>query len=157
MTHPYTDPATDRTPRTVLIYTSPALGHLYPMMDVALGLRAAGHRVVVQTLAEPRAVVEAAGVEHRPIADAIESIAMHDYRHASPIAQVRAGFDAWAGRAPHEVEDLRTARHEVDPDLLLVDANTWGAAAYAESSGLPWAAFLPYPLPTSDRNVPAFG
>ena len=51
--------------RRVLIYTSPARGHLYPMMDVALALRDAGHQVTVQTLAGEREAVRTAGVEHR--------------------------------------------------------------------------------------------
>lgn len=36
---------------TILVYTSPARGHLYPIMHVAIALREAGHDVVVQTLA----------------------------------------------------------------------------------------------------------
>jgi UDP:flavonoid glycosyltransferase YjiC (YdhE family) len=32
---------------TILITTSPARGHLYPMMDVALELQRSGHDVVV--------------------------------------------------------------------------------------------------------------
>ena len=52
---------------TILIYTSPALGHLYPMMDVALALRAKGHRVVMQTLASEAEGVQAEGLEYRAI------------------------------------------------------------------------------------------
>lgn len=37
---------------TILIYTSPARGHLYPVMDIAFALRAAGHRVIVKTLSD---------------------------------------------------------------------------------------------------------
>lgn len=37
--------------KTILIYTSPARGHLYPMMDVALELKEQGHDVIIQTLA----------------------------------------------------------------------------------------------------------
>lgn len=142
---------------TVLIYTSPARGHLYPMMDVALALRAAGHRVVVQTLADERGRVLAEGLEHRPIAAAIEALPLRDFRHGNPIAQVRAAFDAWLARAPHEVDDLRATADELAPDLLVVDANTWGAAAFAEAQRRPWASFLPYALPVASRDTPAFG
>ena len=142
---------------TVQIYTSPARGHLYPIMDVALALQAAGHRVVVQTMAEERAVVEGAGVVHRPISPEIEALPLRDYRGGNPLAQLRATAATWLARAPHEVADLRTAMSQEQPDLLLVDANSWGAAAFAEAQGRPWAMFLPYVLPVPSRDAPAFG
>lgn len=142
---------------TILIYTSPARGHLYPMLDVALALRAAGHRVVVQTLADERDRVAAEGLEHRPIAAAIEALPLRDFTQANPIAQVRAAFEAWLARAPHEVGDLRATVADLAPDLLVVDANTWGAAAFAEAQRRPWASFLPYALPVASRDTPAFG
>jgi MGT family glycosyltransferase len=143
--------------RRVLIYTSPARGHLYPMMDVALELRRAGHRVVVQTLAGERARVEGAGVEHRAIAPAIERITLDDHRSGNPLAALKATFDAWLARAPHEIDDLRAACDEIDPDILVIDVNTWGAAAFAESQTAPWALFLPYVLPLASHDTPAFG
>ena len=36
-----------------------------------------------------------------------------------------------------------------------MDINTWGAMAAAESWGGPWAAFAPFPLPLSSRDVAA--
>lgn len=142
---------------TILIYTSPARGHLYPMMDAALALRSAGHRVVVQTLADERERVLVAGLEHRPIATAIEARPLDDHRGANPLAQVRAAFETWLERAPFEVTDLRAASAELDPDLLVVDANTWGGAAFAEAQGRRWAMFLPYVLPVASPDTPAFG
>ena len=142
---------------TVLIYTSPARGHLYPMMDVALALQTAGHRVVVQTLADERANVEAAGVEHRPIAAAIEAIEMEDYNASGMKAQLLAGLGCWMSRAPHEVRDLQSSIDEIGPDLLVVDANSWGASALAQSRRQPWAMFMPYCLPLPSPQTPAFG
>ncbi len=141
----------------ILIYTSPARGHLYPMMDVALALRSSGHDVVVQTLADERATLEAAGVAHRPIAAAIEALPLEDYRGGNPMVQLQRTFDTWLARAPYEVDDLRRAVTEWSPDLLVVDTNTWGAAAYAESLDRPWALFQPYVLPLASPDTPAFG
>jgi MGT family glycosyltransferase len=141
----------------VLIYTSPARGHLYPMMDVGLALQEAGHEVTVQSLAAERDRVQAAGVPHRPIAADIEAIELKDHEAGNPMAQLKASFGAWVDRAPHEVEDLRAATAELAPDLLLVDANTFGAAAFAEAQGRPWAMFLPYALPVPSPDAPAFG
>jgi MGT family glycosyltransferase len=141
----------------VLIYTSPARGHLYPMMDVASALRDAGHAVTVQTLADEKARVEAAGIAHRPIGAAIEAIELEDHAVSGSLAQVRAAYDAWLARAPHELDDLRAADGELAPELLIVDANSYGAAAFAEAQGRPWAMFLPYALPVPSPDVPAFG
>ena len=141
----------------ILIYTSPARGHLYPMMDVALELQAAGHDVAVQTLADERGTLEAAGVAHRRIAPEIEALPLEDYRGGNPMAQLQRTFDTWLARAPHEVEDLRESVAEWSSDLLVVDTNTWGAAAYAESLGRPWALFQPYVLPLASPDTPAFG
>ncbi len=141
----------------VLIYTSPARGHLYPMMDIAIALQGAGHHVVVQTLADERERLAAAGVEHRAIAPAIEALALEDYRGADPMARILRAFDTWLARAPHEVDDLRAACDALAPELLVVDANTWGAAAFAESRGRPWALFMPYALPLASPDTPAFG
>lgn len=143
--------------RTILIYTSPARGHLYPMMDVALALRDRGHRVVVQTLAGEGERVRAAGLEPRPLDPGIEAIPLEDFRAGTPVAQLRRTFDCWLRRAPLEVRDLERSCEELTPDLLLVDANTWGAAALAEGRGRPWAMFLPYCLPVPSRDAPAFG
>lgn len=142
---------------TVLIYTSPARGHLYPIMDVAVSLHEAGHRTVVQTLADDRGPVEAAGPVHRPISPDIEALPLRDYRGGNPLAQLRATAATWLARAPHEVADLRTSVQAERPDLLLVDANSWGAAAFAEAQGRPWAMFLPYVLPVPSPDAPAFG
>jgi MGT family glycosyltransferase len=142
---------------TVLIYTSPARGHLYPMMDVALGLHEAGHHVVVQTLADERDRVVANGLEHRPIAPAIEALDLEDFEAGNPIAQIKRAFACWSSRAPHEIDDLKAACAEVEPDLLVIDGNTWGAAAFAEARGRRWAMFLPYCLPVPSVDAPAFG
>jgi MGT family glycosyltransferase len=142
---------------TVLVYTSPARGHLYPMMDVALALRERGWRVVVQTLAGEGERVRAAGAEHRPIDPRIEALRLADYESGNPIGQLKRTLATWAERAPVELEDLRASCDELSPDLLLIDANTWGAAAFAEARGGPWAMFLPYVLPVPSKDVPAFG
>lgn len=142
---------------TVVLYTSPARGHLYPMVDVALALRAAGHRVVLQTLADERARIEQLGLEHRAIAGAIEALELEDYKGGNPLAQFKAAMACWLARAPHEVEDLKATVAAVSPDLLVVDANSWGAQAFVESRQQKWAMFMPYCLPVPDPKVPVFG
>lgn len=143
--------------KTVLIYTSPARGHLYPMMDVALELKARGYDVTVQTMAAEQKTVEAEGLRHRPIAKEIEERPLEDYREGSPVAQFKSAFRTWLERAPYEIEDLRESAQLLQPDLLIVDVNTWGAAAFAEAQEKPWVMFMPYCLPIASADTPAFG
>lgn len=142
---------------TILVYTSPARGHLYPIMDVAIALSEAGHRVVVQTLADAAGEVAGAGAEHRGIHPRIEALPLDDYKGSNPIAGLRRTVSTFVARAPWEVEDLERSVSEVVPDLLLVDGNSFGAGSFAEASGGPWAQFLPYCLPVPSRDAPAFG
>lgn len=138
---------------TIVLYCSPARGHLYPMVDVALALRARQHRVVVRALASEAPNLEAAGLEHRAIDPRIEALPLEDFKGNNPIAQLRHTLGKWAERAPLEVEDLGAD----EADFLLVDANALGACAAAEASSKPWAMFLPYCLPVPSRDAPAFG
>lgn len=142
---------------TALIYTSPARGHLYPIMDVALALRAAGHNVVVATLAAERDNVTVAGLTHRAIAGDVESVVLDDHRKRGMKAQFEAALSCWATRAEREVPDLKRALDEVEPDITVVDANSWGASALAQSQERPWAMFMPYCLPVPSPDAPAFG
>lgn len=141
---------------TILVYTSPARGHLYPIMHVAIALREAGHNVVVQTLAGEASHVAAAGLSPRAIDPRIEALRHDDYKGSNPLAGLQRAMRTFAARAEFEVEDLERAVAELRPDLLLVDANSFGASAFAEVSGLPWAGFLPYCLPVPSRDAPAF-
>jgi hypothetical protein len=59
--------------------------------------------------------------------------------------------------ARHDGPDLRRAIEEERPEALLIDINTWGAMAAAESSGMPWATWCAYFLPTPSRDAPPFG
>ena len=61
-------------------------------------------------------------------------------------------------RAHHEVPDLEHAIGQVDPDVLLIDVATAGAAAVAEASQRPWARWSPFlhhitPAPDAETVV----
>lgn len=143
--------------KKILIYTSPARGHLYPMMDIAIELKNRGMEVIVQTLSGEKKHVEGENIQHLSISHEIESLTLEDYKENNPIAQFKSAFKSWLSRAPHEIEDLRKSYDEINPDLLIVDVNTWGAAAFAEAQDNPWVMFMPYCLPISSKDTPAFG
>jgi UDP:flavonoid glycosyltransferase YjiC (YdhE family) len=126
-----------------LAYTSPARGHLYPIVPTLLELRDRGHEVHVHTLASECAALDELGLHATPIAAAIEATPLADFDAASMEEALAKAFGTFAERARHEVGDLRDAIAETDPDALLIDITTVGAAALADASGLPWAQPIP--------------
>src|ERR1700682_2603514 len=126
-----------------LAYTSPARGHLYPIVPTLLELRDRGHEVHVRTLASELPALEAVGLHAGPIAPAIEQAPLTDFEAATPPEGLEKAFGTFTERATHEVPDLRRAIAEVDPDGLLIDVTTVGAAALAEAESLPWAQWIP--------------
>ena len=140
-----------------LVYTSPARGHLYPVVPTLEELRRRGHEVVVRTLSSEVGLLRNLGFEAGAIDPAIERREIDDWRARTPIGALQAGLRGFFDRARHDGPDLRRAIEEERPDVLLVDINTWGAMAAAETCGLPWATWCPYFLPTPSRDAPPFG
>ena len=140
-----------------LVYTSPARGHLYPLVPTLSALVRRGHEVHLRTLAREVARMTALGFAAKPIAAEIERREMDDWRASSPPAALRRATRTFIDRAPHEVADLRRAVDEVRPDALYVDCNAWGALAVAEASSLRWAMFAPYFLPFRGAGIPPWG
>lgn len=141
----------------VLAYTSPARGHLFPLVPILDELTARGHGVSLRTLASQVPLMRDRGFDAKPISPAVEAIEHDDHLGKNPPARVRRAMRTFTSRAPHDAEDLQTAIDAVGPDALLVDCMTLGAAAVAERWGGPWAQWFPYPLPVSSRDVPPFG
>ena len=141
----------------VLAYTSPARGHLYPLTPILLELRDRGHDVGVRTLASEVPMAQGLGLDARPIDPTIEAIVLDDWRARTPQQGLARSVRAFADRAPHDAADLLRAIDESDPDVVLVDINSWGAIAAAEQWGGPWAVFCPYPLVLSSVDAPPFG
>lgn len=130
----------------VLAYTSPARGHLNPMMGPLLELRRRGAEVHVRTLTPALDSVRAAGLEAEPLAPEIEAIVHRDHLASNQIASGAMSFRTLGARAPHEVPDFEAALDAVDPDLTIVDCTTYGAKAVAERRGLRWAESQPFLL-----------
>ena len=141
----------------VLAYTSPARGHLNPMMGPLLELAARGAEVHVRTLAAAVSSVREAGLHCEPIDPRIEAIAMDDHRSRSRLAAGERAFAVWAERAAAEVGDFEAALAAVAPDVALVDTTTFGAKAVAEREGLRWVESRPFFLEEPTPGVPPFG
>ena len=141
----------------VLAYTSPARGHLYPLVPILIELGARGHEVAVRTLPAGVDTVRALGCKAEAIDPRIEAIQHDDFTAKTPVGSVKRSSAVFLARADFEVDDLRAAIAAEMPDVLLVDINCWGAVAVAEKSGLPWATVLPYPAPFPGDGIPPFG
>lgn len=142
---------------SILVYTSPARGHLYPALGVSLELRQRGHDVHVYTLAGEVEKVRSLGLHAAPIDPSIEARELDDWKGGNSMQALKLGMSVFGDRAVFEVDDLRSAIEKTSADGLLIDTNSWGAQAAAEASGLPWATFQPYFTPLPAPGVPPFG
>ena len=141
----------------ILAYTSPARGHLYPVVPILDELARHGHSIAVRTLASQVGLMAERGFDAAPIAPAIEAIEHDDYLGRTPSGRLKRSLATFAARSTHEIGDLRAAIAEHRPDALLIDCMTWGATAAAEAWGGPWSQWFPFPMPLPSPDVPPFG
>ena len=141
----------------VLAYTSPARGHLFPLTPILDELHRRGHAVSVRTLGSEVELMRSRGFDAAPIDERIESIAHDDFRARTPTGALKRSLRVFEARAEHDAPDLARAIGEVRPDAVIVDVNSWGAAAAAEAWGGAWASLVPFPLPLRSPGVPPFG
>ena len=141
----------------VLAYTSPARGHLTPMMGPLLELHRRGAEVHVRTLAAGVDNVRAAGLEAAPISPEIEAVVHDDHEARVQMTSGERSFRTLRRRAKHEVPDLEAALAEVRPDVVIVDSTTFGAKALAEREGLRWAVSQPSLLEEPAADGTPFG
>jgi MGT family glycosyltransferase len=141
----------------LLAYTSPARGHLYPVVPMLTELGGRGHRTVAYGLSGELEHLQALGIDARAIDPVIEENQIVDWRERLPPRAAASVLRTFAQRSEREAPDLHRAIEVHNPDALLIDVNCWGAAAVAEASGLPWAVYSPYLLPLRSRDAPPFG
>jgi UDP:flavonoid glycosyltransferase YjiC (YdhE family) len=141
----------------VLAYTSPARGHLYPVVPIMAELARRGHSATLYSLSGELEQLAPLGIEGHAIDQAIERVEIEDYRERSQLGAIRSVFRAFLKRSTSEAPDLERALAKHNPDLLLIDINCWGAATVAEASGRPWAMYSPYLLPLPSKDAPAYG
>ncbi|MFT4050124.1 MAG: glycosyltransferase [Solirubrobacterales bacterium] len=141
----------------ILAYTSPALGHLYPLTPVLKELVAGGHEVILRTRADCVEMMRGFDVDAAAVDQQIENLELDDWRASNPRKALELSVGLLAERAQYESAELTPLIEETAPDFVLVDSNCFGALAAAEAWGGPWAAFCPFPLPLASRDAPPFG
>ncbi|WP_431235821.1 glycosyltransferase [Mycolicibacterium psychrotolerans] len=128
----------------ILAYTAPALGHLFPFCALLTELASRGHQVHVRTLAAGVELCRQLGFDAEAVDPRIEAL-----QSAGPAA---GGVLRAAGNtvrvlgqcAQYEVDDFRDAVRDVEPDICLIDANSWGAQSAAETMPGPWVVLSPF-------------
>ena len=83
----------------VLAYTSPARGHLYPLVPILDELASHGHEISIRTLASQVAVMRDRGFVARSIATQVESLVHDDYQARTPQGSLNRGVATFAARA----------------------------------------------------------
>jgi MGT family glycosyltransferase len=141
----------------ILAYTSPALGHLFPMTPLLLELRSRGHHVHVRTLGGQVDRMESLGLEASAVDPRIETVENVDWKAGNARAALASVVSTFVARGEYDAPDLEQAIAEKRPDLLIVDINAWGASVAAEASGLPYVTFSPYTPPIRSVGTPPFG
>ena len=86
----------------VLVYTSPARGHLYPITPTLDELRRRGHHIALRTLSSQVETMRDRGFDAAPIAPAIEAIEHDDFRARTPQGALKRAVVLFAKRAGDE-------------------------------------------------------
>jgi len=141
----------------ILAYTTPALGHLFPLTPILDELQRRGHEIALRTLASHVELMRARGFNATSISSSVARIEHDDWQAGNSRDALAQAVRVMARRAEYDAPDLREAIAQERPDALLIDINAWGAMAAAEAWAGPWAAFCPYPIPLSSRDAPPFG
>ena len=140
-----------------LAYVEPVPGRLYPLISTFQELVRRGHRVTVRTGINEVELLRSLGIGAEPLAAEIVDFEPQDWRARTRFGALLAGLGQFGERARFQIPDLQRAIALEHPDVLLVDETSWGAAAAAEKSGLPWAFCVPSPVPLPSRDAPPFG
>ena len=141
----------------VLAYTSPAIGHLYPFCALLSELAERGHQVHVRTLASGVALCRRLGFAADRVDPKVEALQSKDWTAGSALTVAGKTVDVLTRRAGLEVSDLSTAIADVSPDVMLIDANCWGALSAAETTAIPRLVFSPFIPYLDSPGSPPFG
>jgi MGT family glycosyltransferase len=139
----------------ILAYTTPATGHVYPLVPGLLALRERGHDVRLVGSAEHVEELRAAGLDAVAV-DPRTTKAVTDYE-VQGRDRLHRGLEDLLGRGDDQRADLERWIATYRPDVLLIDTIAYGAAIGAEASGLPWASVMPSLIPFPGKGIPPYG
>jgi MGT family glycosyltransferase len=141
----------------ILAYGSPSLGHLFPLAALLSELVERGHQVHLRTMSSGVQRARDAGINAEPVDARIEAVVARDWLARNALHVLKMSIDVLCQRAVLEVDDLRDAMDVVQPDVVIVDANCWGAMSLADAGDTPWLVFSPFTPYLRSPGVPPFG
>lgn len=141
----------------ILAYGSPSLGHLLPLAALLSELVDRGHQIHLRTMSSGVEKARAVGIMAEPVDGRIEALAAPDWLARNALDVLKTSIDVLCRRAVLEVEDLRDAMQRVRPEVVIVDANCWGAMSLADAGETPWLVFSPFTPYLRSPGVPPFG
>jgi MGT family glycosyltransferase len=138
----------------VVVVTSPARGHLYPIADAMIALRDRGHDIHIVTLSSEVPMLQQLGFSAEPLPPALDDAELDDWRSLSRRERYRSIVSEVMSRIPPQFELAETliARHR--PDIMVVDFNSAGAQFAAERAGIPWVVWSPTFIPIFSGRGP---
>jgi MGT family glycosyltransferase len=130
----------------ILIATSPASGHVTPMVSVARELVNRGHKVLWYTGKAFQSKIELLGASYRPMNAAYDYSGMKHRDEAFPQLHGLEGLSALVGcwkyvfiePAIRQMEDILKLLEEFPADLLVADETCFGMGFVHEKTGIPW-------------------
>lgn len=140
-----------------LAYVDAVPGRLYPLVATLLELSGRGHHVTVKAGIDDVERLRCIGLHAEPLAPPIERFDPDDWKARTRFGALMSGLRQFGERARAQATDLARTIDAEHPDALFIDEGSWGAAAAAERSGLPWAFSLVSPVPLTSRDAPPFG
>ena len=140
-----------------LTYVDAVPGRLYPLVPTLQELSRRGHHVTVKAGVDDIERLRSAGLIAKPLAPPIERFEPDDWKARTRFGALMSGLRQFGERARVQATDLAEAIDAERPDALFIDEGSWGAAAAAERSGLPWAFSIVSPVPLTSRDAPPFG
>ncbi|CAI7977819.1 Glycosyltransferase [Frankia sp. Hr75.2] len=140
-----------------LVYCTTAPGHLFPLVPGLRALRDRGHEIHLRIGARLVDGPWADGLNVAPTDPRIDEIEVKADASGTGPAQLRRALAGLMSRGPLERADLERAVAQVDPDVILVDTNAYGAAIAARASGRPWGIVLPSLVALPGKGIPPYG
>lgn len=147
----------DAAPATFLAFVEPVPGRLYPLVATLQELQRRGHRVIVRTGPDEVDLLRSVGIEAEVLAPELAAFDPTDWQARTRFGALLRALGEFGDRARPQVADLTAAIDAHRPDVVILDETSWGAAAAAEHSRLPWAFSVPSPVPIGSPGVPPFG
>lgn len=138
-------------------YVDAVPGRLYPLVPTLLELAGRGHHLIVKAGIDDVERLSSVGLSAEPLAPPIERFEPDDWRARTRFGALMSGLRQFGERAAAQARDLAAVIERERPDALFIDEGSWGAAAQAERSALPWAFSLVSPVPLTSRDAPPFG